>query len=390
MNESRPGDVERAKIVASAFSPARLMLARQAAGKSKRQLADEIHRSAAAVTQFELGQAKPSAETLAECARVLNVPVKFFEVGRPQLNLDTGGAHFRSLRATRAYQREQAVAYVALLWEIVEAIEKVVELPSVCMPGMFQISKLASPAEAARELRELWQLPCGPLPHLVRHTEARGIVVCLLPRTLTGEEGVAPNHSSGTGNVDAFSTRLPHRPLVGLTGAKGGLLRRRFNVAHEIGHLVLHPEARPGDGQHEREAHLFAAELLMPEEMIVDELPPKPDVGALVHLQRRWGTSVSALCFRGRVLNKYTDAQQRNFMITLSKLGWRTNEPEDERLLAGEEPALLSRALELAAPAGLSVSSIAQQLAMPAGMVRRLAGIPDKKPRLTLIPGSQE
>lgn len=387
MSAASPSEVERAKIVACAFSPSRLTLARQVAGKSKRQLADNIHKSAAAVTQFELGQAKPSAETLSECARVLEVPVKFFEVGRPQLNLDTGDAHFRSLRATRAYQREQAVAYVALLWEIVEAVEKVVELPAVCMPEVLQISRLASPVAAARELRELWQLPLGPLPHLVRHAEARGIVVCLLPRTLTGETGAAPDHSSGTGNVDAFSTRLPHRPLVGLTGTKGGLLRRRFNVAHEIGHLVLHPEARPGDSQHEREAHLFAAELLMPEQIIIDELPPKPDISALIHLQRRWGVSVSALCFRGRILNKYTDTQQRKLMITLSKLGWRTNEPEDQRLLTGEEPALLSRALELAAPVGLSVTSIAHQLALPAAVVRTLAGIPDIKPRLTLVPG---
>lgn len=390
MSEASSGEIEQAKAVACAFSPARLTLARQVAGKSKRQLAESIYKSAAAVTQFELGQSKPSAETLAECARVLNVPVKFFETGRPQLSIDTGDAHFRSLRATRAYQREQAVAHVALLWEIVEAIEKVVELPPVCMPGALQISRLASPVKAACELRELWQLPHGPLPHLLRHAEAHGVVVSLLPRTLTSETGVAPDHSSGTGNVDAFSTRLPHRPLVGLTGVKGGLLRRRFNVAHELGHLVLHPEARPGDSQHEREAHLFAAELLMPEEMLIDELPPKPDVAALVHLQRRWGVSVSALCFRGRVLNKYTDAQQRKFMITISKLGWRTNEPEDDRLLAGEEPALLSRALELAASAGLSVSSIAQQLALSHSVVRTLLGIPERKPRLTLIPGPQD
>ena len=111
MNQASSGDVERAKVVARAFSPARLTLARQIAGKSKRQLAEDIYKSAAAITQFELGQAKPSAETLAECACALDVPVKFFEVGRPQLHLDTGDAHFRSLRATRAYQREQAVAY---------------------------------------------------------------------------------------------------------------------------------------------------------------------------------------------------------------------------------------------------------------------------------------
>ena len=69
---------------------------------------------------------------------------------------------------------------MALLWEIVEAIERVVELPAVCMPGMVQVSRPASPLEAARELREQWKLPSGPLPHLLRHAEARGIVVCLL------------------------------------------------------------------------------------------------------------------------------------------------------------------------------------------------------------------
>jgi Zn-dependent peptidase ImmA (M78 family) len=157
-----------------------------------------------------------------------------------------------------------------------------------------------------------------------------------------------------------------------------------------VGHLVLHPEPRPGDHQHEREAHLFAAELLMPEELILDELPARPDVSALVPLQQRWGVSVSALGFRGRVLGKYTEAQQRRLMMTLSQLGWRTNEPEDERLLSGEEPALLSRAIELATPTGVTVAALARELALPVTLVRSLVGIPDTKPRLTLVPGGVE
>jgi len=53
--------------------------------------------------------------------------------------------------------------------------------------------------------------------------------------------------------------------------------RRRFTIAHEIGHFVLHPErSRPERGggvnaawqSQEREADQFAAELLMPESLV--------------------------------------------------------------------------------------------------------------------------
>jgi hypothetical protein len=53
--------------------------------------------------------------------------------------------------------------------------------------------------------------------------------------------------------------------------------RRRFTIAHEIGHFVLHPEhCRPERGggvneagrREEREADAFAAELLMPEHLV--------------------------------------------------------------------------------------------------------------------------
>ena len=53
--------------------------------------------------------------------------------------------------------------------------------------------------------------------------------------------------------------------------------RRRFTIAHEIGHFVLHPQRRRSERGGlvneagrvlEREADLFAAELLMPEDLV--------------------------------------------------------------------------------------------------------------------------
>jgi len=72
-------------------------------------------------------------------------------------------------------------------------------------------------------------------------------------------------------------------------------------------------------------------------------------------------------------------------MITLNQLGWRTNEPEDHRLLSGEEPALLQQAVELALSAGLTEVSLAEQLSLPVDLIRVFLGIPEKRPRLTLL-----
>ena len=62
-----------------------------------------------------------------------------------------------------------------------------------------------------------------------------------------------------------------------LHGGNGGEDRRRFTIAHEIGHFVLHPgrcrAERDGLANaamlaEEREADAFAAELLMPEHLV--------------------------------------------------------------------------------------------------------------------------
>ena len=80
---------------------------------------------------------------------------------------------------------------------------------------------------------------------------------------------------------EPFASEAALEPLgdgraIVLNGA-GDSSRRRFTIAHEIGHFVLHPErCRPERGgavneagrREEREADAFAAELLMPERLV--------------------------------------------------------------------------------------------------------------------------
>lgn len=346
-------------------------MARELAGLRKRELAEAIERTAAAVSQYELGQSRPSPETVRRCARVLDVPVSFFTAGRPQLRLDTAHAHFRSLRATTAVQREQALAHVELLWEITEQLDRVIELPPVDLGLPLGIPH-GDPVGTARMVRKSWIRPTGPAVHLVRHLEARGVVITRMSAV-------------DSDTIDAFSSALHGRPVIALTH-KGNPMRSRFSVAHELGHLLLHPDPAPGNSRHEREANAFAAEFLIPTAEIRDRLPAPADITALKDLADTYGVSSAALAYRGKDLGVYSETTLRRIIATCTRLGWTTHEPINANF-AGEQPELLTRAVELAAEHGLPLGLLAERLHIGLPKLRALIGLPDPRTRLRLVPG---
>jgi Zn-dependent peptidase ImmA (M78 family)/transcriptional regulator with XRE-family HTH domain len=367
--------------IARDFDPARLTQARYLASLTKKEVADAINVTAAAVGQYEAGM-RPRPDLIPALAETLNVPPAFFLPGRPHARLDASMAHFRSLRSTRAFQRAKAVAFTEQVWELTYAIEKWVRLPFVDVPGFSggESAPLADvphdPKSAARYVRQMWGLGPGPVRHLVRTMETHGIVTAMVP---FDDEDVA--------RVDAFSTsRLP-RPAIVLTPDRAkDVYRHRFTAAHELGHLLLHGETAPGDYQQEREADAFAAEFLTPEESISAELPPRVDFTAFIELQRTWGVSVKSILYRCRELGHISDSaasrgyQRLNFLQTNGTL---RNEPTTS--FPGEMPSLLSNAFDLAADNGLTLPALADELAWHTSRVRTLLSRNDKRPTLRVV-----
>lgn len=74
--------------------------------------------------------------------------------------------------------------------------------------------------------------PCWPIADVVNMAEARGV--------LTAAVGAFEV------NMNSFTIRTNKRPVVVLCTSKGVVARRRFDMAHELGHLVLHKD-RAGD-----------------------------------------------------------------------------------------------------------------------------------------------
>jgi predicted transcriptional regulator len=111
---------------------------------------------------------------------------------------------------------------------------------------------------------------------------------------------------------EPFTSEAALEPLgdgraIVLSGG-GDSARRRFTIAHEIGHFVLHPErCRPERGgavneagrMEEREADAFAAELLMPEHLVRDAV-------------REQGLDVDRLADRFDVSRKAMQARLRH------------------------------------------------------------------------------
>lgn len=351
--------IDRSAEIAPIFDGARLTLARQLAGLRKNELASRIDKSATAVTGWEAGAKRPTPATIAQLSLSLSVDPGFFAVGSKELVADGVTPHFRSLRSTTQLVRDQAFAYGKLAADVADELERHVEFPKPDVPLVAEAAddEDDGPEQAARELRRQWNIPDGPITHLIRLAEHHGVLVVFSP--------------AGAASVDAYSFNARSRPVVVLNPVKRDYYRQRFDVAHELGHLVMHGDAEPGGRVVENQAHRFAAELLMPAAEIRDHLPTTMGAStwrALGQLKEKWGASMQAVLHRARWLGQLSDVSYRNAMTAVSARGWRRSEPG--RVGVIEQPSLLPKAVELLEQEGISELQLLEQCRVPAHLFR--------------------
>lgn len=352
VSPSRPS---RALADASSFfNGKRLTMARQLAGLKKSRLAELIEMSPASVTGWESGTKQPNRATVAKLALALKVEPQFFAGGSPAI---IGRPHFRSLRSTPQIAQDEAEAYGQLVAEITEMLESAVEFPETLIPDLpVDVDEHSgTPEGAARAAREFFGVGTGPIKHVIRLVESRGIVVVF------SEPGVAA--------IDAYSLHTAVRPIIILNPVKDDYYRQRFDVAHELGHLVMHHDAEPGGKVAEEQANRFAAEFLMPAEQIRPSLPSSTagrSWARLAELKEHWGVSLAALLYRARALGVMGDVSYRNAMMRMSQNGWRRAEPGRVSFL--EMPSMLPRAREVLSGAGIDDDQFLSRSGLPVAL----------------------
>lgn len=352
-----------ARAAVSLFDPARLRIARQLQRLKRVELAEMVGVSAAAISQYEAGGARPRPAVLAELAMKLGMPVGFFaSTGRAIPPLDAGQGFFRSLRRTTQLDRDAAMAEAAILADLVAAVEQRVVLPALDLPTDMAVQDTALPEEIeerADELRRRWDMGQEPVKNVVRLLERHGVVVARL---------------SLAQDVDAFSWPAPARPLVILGTEKGVKDRSRLDAAHELAHLVLHiSDPEPANPVMERQAFRFGAAFLIPAAVFREEFGgSRIDWGRLLELKIRWQVSMASMLYRARDLGILSPSGYESAMKQMSRRGWRTREPGDLGL--PERPALLRKAAELLERSGSSVDDLANAVELPVDKVQALLG----------------
>lgn len=340
------------------LQPQRLEQALAARGLTKGQLASLVGVAASTVTKWCKGDQSPEAETFDRLALVLNVSPEWLT--RPVLRAVTtplyrsNAAALKSARAKLEARTEWGQESALLLSSYVDYPE--IKLPVRHFQDPEQISNQDIEA-AAEECRALWQLGRGPIQDLMLAAEGAGILVVKEETEISAIEGLS-----------CWSQEL-NRPLVFLSSDKANGFRSRFDLAHEIGHLVLHkhvPRADERDryNQMERQAHWFAGALLLPAETFAAEVRVPTNLDNLLILKQRWGASVAAMMMRLHALGLLTDDEKLTLFKRRSARWGSKAEPGDEGWKP-EVPRLLRRTVELLVSANV----------LPSESIPRLLGL---------------
>jgi Zn-dependent peptidase ImmA (M78 family) len=109
---------------------------------------------------------------------------------------------------------------------------------------------------------------------------------------------------------DGMMVRKGDRVIISVRESIADIKKKRFVIAHELGHVLLHPHIKQSDNfsiseferkqyqssHPELEANYFAAELLMPESMFSDEIDHStdPSFREIERLAHKFNTSLSA------------------------------------------------------------------------------------------------
>ena len=334
------------------ITPTRLQQARELRGFTQTALARQVGVHQSAIAQFETGRIQPSPEVLDAISRATEFPPAFFT--RPSgPTFPLGSLRFRARAAMTARQCRQAWWYAHTLYELMAQMAAQTEYPAPRLPRL-----TGDPVAAAAVTRQAIGLPPDqPIGPLIRTLERGGVWVVAIPVALPQRDAC----STWAGGDTAT-------PVLVVAATTAGD-RRRFSVAHEVGHLVLHQVPQGSPHELEQQADVFAAAFLLPEAAMREVLMPPITLTTLADLKVRWGVSLQAMIRRALTLKCLTPSQYRALSAQLGARGWRTQEPITVPV---EQPRALRQLAELLYGRPIAYPSLAHESGLTPRFVEEL------------------
>lgn len=352
------------------FQSKRLTQARESLGLTKAALSTMTGVSPATITNWEKGTQLPTEDKLELLASSIKFKAQWF-LKEPNIITGEQAYFFRSLASTTKSAREIAHARLNWLHEIKVLTEQWVDFPKVNIPSLTEQQFLSITDEEIEaisvEARKVLNLGMGPISNLSITLESAGVILAM------GELGSIK--MDGVSKWDQTTSR----PYVFISTDKSNAIRNRFDLAHELGHLVLHKNVT--DANHkkfykeiENQANFFAGCFLMPSESFSLEIK-WPTLDNFLSLKKRWKVSVAAMIMRSYQLGLIDEEQKLRLFKGKSARGWNKGEPYDKEFPL-ESPQLLNRTIQLLVSESiLSKEALADLIGLSKIIIEDLCGL---------------
>ncbi len=300
----------------------RIRHARLAAGLTQDRMVELLATHGQAITKaclskYERSKSTPGPGFFSALGAVLGLKPSYF-LSEPAISITWLAYRKRADLGIRRQERIKA--------RVQDIVEGQIWLQNALNPGMepsplepWKVKTLEDAEDAACGLRETWRLGDAPIESVTQSMEDQGCIVVGYPEAEEGFDGLSGRLNSGTA-VTAISMAMPAD-------------RRRYSLAHELGHLFMNCDALPSN-EEESLAHRFAAAFLVPADVARRELGTSRrfvGMGELGLLKEKYGLSMQAWARRATDLGIISKSHYNSLCIEFSVRGWRKQEPSTFR-----------------------------------------------------------
>lgn len=311
--------------------PYRIKQARVSRGLSMVELSELVSVSKQAISQYEMGKNAPSKAILNSIAMVLRYPISFFYKPVPVNENASSAVFFRSRKTARVKAVSAAREKIEIFREITDYLEQYVDFPILNLPKITYEDEGINPIDNeqieqyALILREYWGLGKGPIDNLISIVQKNGIMVSKMQLRLN--------------KLDAFSVWFDNKPFIFLSSDKDTNVRIRFDIAHELGHLLMHAdyysaEDLKNSAIHEKlenEADRFAGAFLLPKESFAKDVF-STSIDHFIQMKAKWMVSIGCMIYRCDTLGILSSNQIKYLKDQMTtRVYWR-KEPLDREM----------------------------------------------------------
>jgi Zn-dependent peptidase ImmA (M78 family) len=297
----------------------RIRQARIAAGMTQDEVVEALAANGIPLTKgglskYERGGSIPKPSVLRALGDILGVdPSSFLEEPRIKLRWLAFRKASRMGKARQERVKAQAESELEILLTLRGSLD-----PGATPEDLPPRTRVRKPEEAdlaADALREHWRLGDQPIESVTAAIEDGGGMVV--------ESGGDEDLFDG---LSGWANRTV--PVVVVSPAVSDD-RRRFNLAHELGHLFM-DTGKVDKRTEEKLAHRFAAAFLVPAACARRELGAKRrrlEFRELAMLKQKYGLSMQGWILRAADLGIIDPSHVRTLFAQMSSRGWRREEP---------------------------------------------------------------